>query len=233
MIAYKVGSNVLGDRRTAWVFFAFAVVYQLMATILAAAMTPNPHREMTEMIAQIRHGDPDAFASMISRYQHRLYRYLVRLARDPATAEDLFQQTWLRVYEKIGRFDAARNFDVWLFSVAHNLVVDYFRGPRATESLDARMESGSTRGEYLAAAGPDALAQLLDAERSAMLAACMGDLPAIHREVLTLRFEENMKLEAIAEVAGIPLSTVKSRLSRALEGLRAAVQSRFLGGRQV
>jgi RNA polymerase sigma-70 factor, ECF subfamily len=188
---------------------------------------------MTEVIAQIRRGDPDALASLMSRYQHRLYRYLVRLARDPATAEDLFQQTWLRVYEKIGQFDFARNFDVWLFSVAHNLAVDYFRGRRATESLDARMESGSTRAEHLAAAGPDALAQLLDSERTAMLAACMGELSPIHREVLTLRFEENMKLEEIAEVARIPLSTVKSRLSRALEGLRSAVQSRFLGRREV
>ena len=200
-----------------------------MATILVAAMTSNACSEMTEMIAQIRRGDPDALASLISRYQHRLYRYLVRLARDPATAEDLFQQTWLRVYEKIGQFDVARNFEVWLFSVAHNLAVDYFRGRRDTESLDARMESGSTRGEYIASAGPDALAQLLDSERAAMLAACISELPPIHREVLTLRFEENMKLEEIAEVARIPLSTVKSRLSRALEGLRAAMESRFLG----
>ena len=58
----------------------------------------------------------------------------------------------------------------------------------------------------------------------------MHELPAIHREVLTLRFEEDMKLEEIAEVAGIPLSTVKSRLRRALEGLRGAMQARLPGG---
>jgi RNA polymerase sigma-70 factor (ECF subfamily) len=76
---------------------------------------------------------------------------------------------------------------------------------------------------------PDALEQLLDFERGAMLAACMHELPAIHREVLTLRFEEDMKLEEIAEVAGIPLSTVKSRLRRALEGLRAVMDARSQG----
>ena len=69
-----------------------------------------------------------------------------------------------------------------------------------------------------------------DFERGAMLAACMQELPAIHREVLTLRFEEDMQLEQIAEVAGIPLSTVKSRLRRALEGLRAAMHARIPGG---
>jgi RNA polymerase sigma-70 factor (ECF subfamily) len=77
----------------------------------------------------------------------------------------------------------------------------------------------------------DALDQLLDFERSAMLAQCMSALPAIHREVLTLRFEEGMKLEEIAEVAGVPLSTVKSRLHRALEGLRTSVEERVAGRR--
>jgi len=70
----------------------------------------------------------------------------------------------------------------------------------------------------------------LDFERGAMLAACMHELPAIHREVLTLRFEEDMKLEEIAEMAGITLSTVKSRLRRALEGLREAMDARIPGG---
>jgi RNA polymerase sigma factor (sigma-70 family) len=65
---------------------------------------------------------------MISRYQHRLYRYLLRLVREPAAADDLFQQTWLRVMEKIGRYDARRNFESWLFSVAHNLAIDAWRG---------------------------------------------------------------------------------------------------------
>ena len=73
--------------------------------------------------------------------------------------------------------------------------------------------------------GPDPLEAVLEFERGSILAAALADLPAIHREVLTLRFEEEMKLEQIAEVAGIPLSTVKSRLSRALEGLRLRVET--------
>jgi len=170
---------------------------------------------------------------MISRYQHRLYRYLLRLVREPAAADDLFQQTWLRVMEKIGRYDARRNFESWLFSVAHNLAIDAWRGKRG-ESLDHGADAGDSSEpacERLRAGDPDALERLLDFERGAMLAACMHELPAIHREVLTLRFEEEMKLEEIAEVAGIPLATVKSRLRRALEGLRAAMQSRRPGGR--
>jgi RNA polymerase sigma-70 factor (ECF subfamily) len=192
--------------------------------ILAAAMNPEAFSGAQDAIARMRRGDPDALAAMISRYQHRLYRYLLRLVREPAAADDLFQQTWLRVMEKIGRYDARRNFESWLFSVAHNLAIDAWRGKRGESPLDAA--DGRDAGDLLRTGDPDALEQLLDFERGAMLAACMHQLPAIHREVLTLRFEEDMKLEEIAEVAGIPLSTVKSRLRRALEGLRAAMEAR-------
>jgi RNA polymerase sigma-70 factor (ECF subfamily) len=197
--------------------------------ILAAAMNPEALSGVEESIAMMRRGDPDALTAVISRYQQRLYRYLLRLVKEPATADDLFQQTWLRVMEKIGRYDARRSFEAWLFSVAHNLAVDHWRAKHG-ESLDAA-DSGDAPGTWLASGDPGALERLLDFERGAMLAACMSELPAIHREVLTLRFEEDMKLEEIAEVAGIPLSTVKSRLRRALDGLRAAMDARFPGRR--
>jgi RNA polymerase sigma-70 factor (ECF subfamily) len=75
----------------------------------------------------------------------------------------------------------------------------------------------------LAATAPDALESLLEWERADAVAAAMHRLPAIHREVLTLRFEEDLKLEEMAEIAQIPLSTVKSRLRRALDGLRSTL----------
>ncbi|MGD0361182.1 MAG: sigma-70 family RNA polymerase sigma factor [Bryobacteraceae bacterium] len=202
--------------------------------ILAAMMNPEAFSGAQDAIARMRRGDPDAVAAIVSRYQHRLYRYLLRLVREPATADDLFQQTWLRVMEKIGRYDARRNFESWLFSVAHNLAIDAWRGKRGESLLDPEdaEDSGEAPGAPWRSGEPDALDRLLDFERGAMLAACMQELPAIHREVLTLRFEEDMRLEEIAEVAGIPLSTVKSRLRRALDGLRAAMDARTPGGRK-
>src|ERR1035437_9331750 len=86
-------------------------------------------------IAQLRRGDLDALSALLARYQNRLYRYLLRLVREPATAEDLFQQTWLRVAERIRQYDAKRNFEAWLFSVARNLAIDYLRRIKP-ESLD-------------------------------------------------------------------------------------------------
>jgi RNA polymerase sigma-70 factor (ECF subfamily) len=190
--------------------------------ILTAAMSLEVFAADRE-IALLKKGDPDAVSELIGRYQHRLYRFLVRMVRDPATAEDLFQQTWIRLMEKIGGYDARRNFEAWLFAIARNLAIDHLRRRRPS-SLDEVDEAGQAPVERLEAGGRDALEQLLDFERGALLAAAIGELPAIHREVLTLRFEEEMKLEQIAEVVGVPLSTVKSRLHRALESLRVRIE---------
>ena len=200
--------------------------------ILAAAMNPDAPLAAVDEVSKLRRGDPDALAAAISRYQHRLYRYLLRFVEDPPAAEDLFQQTWMRVMENIRRYDAGRSFEAWLFSVAHNLAIDHLR-KRRLESLDEILPSGRSRGDELTGTSPDALDQALEWERAGIVAAALRELPAIHREVLTLRFEEDLKLEQIASVAQVPLSTVKSRLSRALEGLRHKLENRFSqGGRQ-
>ena len=170
-------------------------------------------------VAQLRRGDPNALADLLARYQNRLYRYLLRLGRDPATAEDLFQQTWLRVAQSIRQFDPRHNFEAWLFRVARNLAIDHLRRYRP-ESLDEPLPSGDLPGERVPSPDPGAFHALLAGERARRVARALDALPAIHREVLTLRFEEEMKLEEIAEVLGTPLSTVKSRLRRALDSLR-------------
>jgi len=191
--------------------------------ILAASMNPDTFSTEEYSIARLQRGEMDALGSVMSRYQHRLYRFLHRLLQDPIAADDVFQQTWLRVIEKIGRFDASRRFDSWLFSVARNLAIDYLR-LRRSSSLDAPDDSGIAPIERLESAGQSQLERMLEFERGIVLAAAVAKLPVIHREVLTLRFEEDMKLEEIAVVAGIPISTVKSRLGRALESLRGRLE---------
>jgi RNA polymerase sigma-70 factor (ECF subfamily) len=197
--------------------------------ILAAVMNLESALSAVDGAAKLRRGDSDALAAAISRYQHRLYRYLLRFVCEPSAAEDLFQQTWLHVMESIRRYDAQRSFDAWLFSVAHNLAVDHLRKLRP-ESLDDVLPSGRIHEDELAEPHPDALEQVLEWERATAVAAAMTGLRAIHREVLTLRFEEDLKLEQIAEIVQVPLSTVKSRLQRALAGLRSRLGNQFQRG---
>lgn len=184
---------------------------------------------MEDELTRLRKGDLDALAGLIEQYQTRLYRYLLRLVHEPATAEDLFQQTWIRVAEKIRNYDPKRSFENWLFTVARNLAFDHMRRYRP-ESLDEPMPSGESRLELLASDSPGAAEAILGAERAALVGAAMETLPLIFREVLSLRFEEGMKLEEIAGILQIPLSTVKSRLRRALEDLRNILINQFEQG---
>lgn len=182
-------------------------------------------------IAQLRRGDLDALSTLLTRYQNRLYRYLLRMVRQPAEAEDLFQQTWLRVAEKIHNYDQQRNFDAWLFTLARNLAIDHLRRLRP-ESLDepaGDRAGGESAAAKLVSRETPALDRVLARERTSRLAEAMELLPVIQREVLTLRFEEEMKLEEIAEILGAPLSTVKTRLRRALDRLRENLESQFPG----
>jgi RNA polymerase sigma-70 factor, ECF subfamily len=156
----------------------------------------------------------EALAEAVTRYKLRLYRYLVRLVREPALADDLFQQTWLNVVRQAHRYDPARNFDTWLFAIAHNAAMDELRRRHGENIEDCE----------IAAESPDALTAAIAQERSEQLAGAVSVLPPLYREALTLRFEEGMKLEEIAEVTGAPLSTVKSRIQRALEALRRTLR---------
>lgn len=178
-------------------------------------------------VARLRRGDLDALAALVQRYQHRLYRYLLRLVRQRAEAEDLFQQTWLRVASQIRRFDPRRNFDAWLFTLARNLAIDHLRRVHP-ESLDEKDGADSTHTPAaLRASGVPPVDAMIAHEHSRFVATAMEELPMLYREVLALRFEEEMKLEEIAQVLDAPLSTVKSRLRRGLENLRETLDARF------
>lgn len=177
-------------------------------------------------LTRLRDGDVQAVVPLMERYQHRLYRYLLRMVWQQGTAEDLFQQTWLRVMERIGTYDPDRSFESWLFAVARNLALDHLRRYQP-ESLDEPLASGDTRAELVAGSGPGALEQLLAQERAGWLLQAMSQLPAVFREVLTLRFEEEMKIEEIAVVIAVPLGTVKTRLHRAMKHLRAALEKKM------
>ena len=122
--------------------------------IVAAAINPEAWGGLSDSVAGLRRGDPDALTAAILRYQHRLFRYLVRVVQDSAAADDLFQQTWLTVLEKIRRYDARRNFEPWLFSVAHNLAIDFLRR-RPGETLDQDNDSGAAAGDRIASPGPE------------------------------------------------------------------------------
>jgi RNA polymerase sigma-70 factor, ECF subfamily len=156
---------------------------------------------------------------LIVRYQHRLLRYLLFLTGNRETAEDLFQEVWMRVLVRGDQFNGKARFETWLFTIARNLVIDH-RRKRTMNSLDELVEGATDDDRPMSfevadnEPSPfDCVSNLQDRER---IAAALLELDTLHREVLVLRFHEELSLEEIAKVTRAPLSTVKSRLYRGL-----------------
>jgi len=175
--------------------------------------------ENTEIARGLRRRDPGLLDRLIEKYQHRLLRYLVHLTGRRELAEDLFQETWIRVLEGGHKYDGRHEFSTWLFAIAHNLVIDHLRR-RKTASLDGLTDGGDAAPFDIPATGrPSALDLTIRREQNERISAGMQHLSADYREALVLRFQEGMSLEEIAGVTGAPVSTVKSRIYRGLSAL--------------
>ena len=168
--------------------------------------------------------DPGLLDRLIEQYQFRLFRYLLHLTASRERAEDFFQETWLRVLERGHQYDGKWKFEAWLFAIARNLVLDWHRRkkPRSLESL-AGPDEDAAAFDLEDEQSPTPLEHVLETEIRTGIQLGLERIPAIYREVLVLRFQEEMQIEEIANVAGIPLSTVKSRLYRGLEALKDAM----------
>jgi RNA polymerase sigma-70 factor (ECF subfamily) len=173
-----------------------------------------------ELARGLRQRDPELLDRLIEQYQYRLLRYLVYLTASQERAEDFFQETWIRVLERGHQYDGESKFEAWLFAIARNLVIDWQR-QKKPQSLDALIdpEQGTAR-EFADEHAPSPLQLILAREEQTSLQTSLGRLPTIYREVLLLRFQEDLGLAEIAAVLNAPISTVKSRLYRGLEELR-------------
>ena len=207
----------------------FRALVRITCIVSATALSLEGLVSVDADVARLRRGDLNALSELIARYQNRLYRYLLRMVRQPAEAEDLFQQTWLKVVSKVRSFDLTRNFDAWLFTLARNLAIDHLRRVRP-QSLDEPLaddEDCATIADWIPSRDYTPLDTAIAVERRAHIDEAMAALPMIYREALALRFEDGMKIEEIAQVLGVPLSTVKSRLRRSLEQLRSALVAQY------
>jgi RNA polymerase sigma-70 factor, ECF subfamily len=195
----------------------------------AAASDEELARQESLAVARgLKRQDAGLLDELIVRYQHRLMRYLLYLTGNREMAEDLFQDVWMRVLVRGGQFNGQARFETWLFTIARNLVIDQ-RRKRTMCSLDELFEGGSEDDRPMSFEVADdeptpfdRMANLEDRER---IAAVLLALDTLHREVLVLRFHEELSLEEIAKVTRAPLSTVKSRLYRGLAMIRPKLES--------
>jgi RNA polymerase sigma-70 factor, ECF subfamily len=177
-------------------------------------------QESTEIARGLRRRDPDLLDRLIEQYQHRLLRYLIYLTGRRELAEDLFQETWMRVLERGHQFNDKFAFSTWLFAVARNLAIDHMRRKQPA-SLDGLLndDDEDVPFDVPATGRASAFDLTLQREQNEYIVAGMQHLPAEYREALVLRFQEGMSLDEIASVAHVPLGTVKSRIYRGLSAL--------------
>ena len=151
----------------------------------------------------------DAFTVLMRRYESQLIRFCVRFLRTQEEAEDICQETMLRVFHALPSFEQRASFKTWLYRIAHNLCVTRHRALSKDAALQRELEDGATIDHaHGAVAGPHETRDLL------------SQLPDPEREILLLRHELGMSFEEIAEALQISLSAAKMRVYRAAENLR-------------
>ena len=189
----------------------------MVAAVMALARLAES--EPQRIARALRQKDAEPIGALVSQYHYRLLRYLVYMTGRREQAEDLVQETWLRVLGRAGQYDGRSRFEPWLFSIARNLAIDDLRRRQgvspdafnAPDSGELRLPASGVDSPFLSAAKSE------DASR---IAAALGSLTPIYREALLLRFQEDLSLQEIAQVSGAPVATVSSRIQRGLAILR-------------
>jgi RNA polymerase sigma-70 factor (ECF subfamily) len=199
-------------------------IVQARSISLSASLADEVQSENAAIAHGLKKQNPELLDQLIEQYQHRLLRYLLFLTGKREVAEDLFQETWMRVLLRGSQYNGKARFDTWLFTIARNLVIDLSR-KRTMASLDEMSErSEDERPFEIAMSGPSPLEQFQSREDCAEVGEVLLKLEPSYREVLVLRFYEELSLEEIATVTKAPLSTVKSRLYRGLAALKPQME---------
>lgn len=172
------------------------------------------------LIARYARGESAAFENLYLRHEMRIWRYLLRNLRNPATAEELMQEVWFAVARDAPRYVPTARFTTWLFTIAHHRLIDSSRTRRRVVSLDTAGSTASELGHELIEPSAGPLACAIADDQAAALTLAVERLPADQRQVFLLQAEGGLTLEEIATVTDASIETTKSRLRYARAKLR-------------
>jgi RNA polymerase sigma-70 factor, ECF subfamily len=174
--------------------------------------------EDIDLIAKARRGDVEAYNLLVSRWEKRVYNYLLRLVSNREDALDVSQEVFLKAYQNLPKLDEPARFAGWLFRIAHNEAFSLLRRKRPETELvgDPRPSAASPR--------------LLPIELSMAVESALGRLSDDQREAVLLKVYQGFKFEEMAEILDCPVSTVKSRLYTALDLLKITLAPQILRG---
>jgi RNA polymerase sigma-70 factor (ECF subfamily) len=168
-----------------------------------------------EILGRCAAGDCSAFGGIVDAYQDRIYSFALRLLKDPVAAEEAAQEAFVKAFRAVASYDPAQPFAPWLFRIAHNACMDALRAGGRTVSIDHEDFPDLPDGQR---AVDETVGDAIDSER---IEALLASLPPIYSEALLLQYREDMGPADIARVMGVPEGTVKARLFRGRELVRA------------
>ncbi len=175
-----------------------------------------------QLVAEYAQGRTDRFELLVQRYGQELFHFLVRFAGGTAAAEDIVQETFLQVHLSADSFDTSRRFKPWLFTIAANKARDMLRGRarRPEVPLDAKVDDDQDQSQrfldFLAAVDEGPNEPIEKAEQTRIVRRTVQELPDHLREALVLAYYHRFPYKDMAEILGVPLGTVKSRLHAAV-----------------
>ncbi len=179
-----------------------------------------------ELVRRALAGSGDACHEIVRRFERPVLSLIARMVRDPTVAEDIAQETFIKAFRNLRRFDPRRKLASWLFKIAHNTTLDHLRRKRLdTVPLELTDGTGEETWEVLEApeATPERRAE--STELMAALEKAVARVKPGYREILLLRFREGLAYRDIADVVGLPMGTVKIQLHRARKRLAQELEN--------
>jgi RNA polymerase sigma-70 factor (ECF subfamily) len=179
-------------------------------------------QEDKELIVRARKGDERAFRALLAKYERAVFSICLRMVRNREQAEDLAQESFMKVFSMLERYNPSYAFSSWLFKITSNLCIDSIR-KRKLETLPLDQPIQSAAGEFsrqYESSEDDPEKTMMGRERVERLKEAIESLPPHYRIMILLRHQEDLSYEEIADTLGVPLGTVKARIHRAREMLK-------------
>jgi RNA polymerase sigma-70 factor, ECF subfamily len=184
-----------------------------------------------ELMLRVRRGDAESFEALLARHRAPLINFFLRMVRDPALAEDLAQEVFLRVYKARERWKPDAKFSTWLYRIATNLALNALRDRKGTASQAASEEGGAEdRTARLPDPQPSAVERMMASEREEIIRRAVESLPEHQRAAVILHKYQDVDYRQIGKILEISDSAVKSLLFRAYESLRRRLEPLVKGG---
>ncbi|GGB72735.1 RNA polymerase sigma factor SigW [Fictibacillus barbaricus] len=181
---------------------------------------------IANMVAQVKKGDQEAFEGIVDLFKDKIYRHCYRMVGNGHEAEDLAQETFLRAYRNINKYNSEFKFSTWIFRIATNLCIDRLRKKKPDYYLDAEVPGTDGANMYSQLSTEEPLPEevVTENEQWNELQAEIMKLPEKYRTAIVLKYVEDLSLEEISQIMDIPVPTVKTRIHRGREALKKVFQ---------